>query len=161
MDTRPLVFCTPPQLPAPTHPKTTMVATAVEETATLAGAGRHEWETGDRRHNNTRFQRKLEPLRLNGKCTANFCHPCLGSTGLSSFSFCPGRKLRPLLPTLALCFVPFATCSNVPVQHRNLVFRGGWRSSPSLLPRQSVSASRSGCSQPNWTNARPRGRTQA
>ena len=35
---------------------------------------------------------KFLPLGPHGKRAANFCNPCLGSTGLSSSSFCPGRK---------------------------------------------------------------------
>ena len=56
---------------------------------------------------------------------ASFCRPCLGSTGLSSSSFCPGRKPATTASHVGtLRTVPLATCSHVPVQHRNLVFRG-------------------------------------
>ena len=137
-----------------------MVATAVEETATSAGAGRE-----GKRKVQTAAQQHAERLRVDtsrprrrechqdvagsvklGQTTratlcsciaraAGFCHPCFGSTGFSSSSFCPGRRIH--------------------ARPRNLVLGGGTGVSPLLLPRPGAFASRSGCSQPNWPGAQP------
>ena len=92
-------------------------------------------------------------------CTARaagFCHPCFGSTGFSSSSFCPGRNpAKTASPTLAPQTVTPAAYSRIHARPRNLVLGGGTGVSPLLLPRPGAFASRSGCSQPNWPSAQP------